>query len=62
MNPLKTSIIQCPYCWQSIEIILDCSVEHQEYTEDCEVCCHPILMDILIDQAGNPQVTVEREN
>ena len=33
---------QCPYCWEEISMILDSSVRHQTYIEDCEVCCHPI--------------------
>lgn len=32
----------CPYCWQSISMILDLSIEDQSYVEDCEVCCNPI--------------------
>ncbi len=32
----------CPYCWQTITIVVDCSVKEQRYTEDCEVCCRPI--------------------
>jgi len=33
---------QCPHCWESISMILDKSVAHQTYIEDCEVCCNPI--------------------
>jgi len=33
---------QCPYCWEDISMILDSSVRHQTYIEDCEVCCNPI--------------------
>ena len=33
---------QCPYCWEEISMILDTSVAHQTYIEDCEVCCNPI--------------------
>ena len=33
---------QCPYCWEEISMILDISVSHQTYIEDCEVCCNPI--------------------
>jgi len=36
----------CPYCWQSIVMVLDLSVDAQEYVEDCEVCCRPILLRI----------------
>lgn len=32
----------CPYCWESITMLLDVSVEDQRYVEDCEVCCNPI--------------------
>ncbi len=32
----------CPHCWQEISIILDLSIDEQNYVEDCEVCCNPI--------------------
>lgn len=32
----------CPYCWQTISMVLDLSVHSQTYVEDCEVCCQPI--------------------
>lgn len=32
----------CPYCWESISMLLDLSESEQEYVEDCEVCCNPI--------------------
>lgn len=32
----------CPYCWQTVSVILDLSIEQQSYVEDCEVCCNPI--------------------
>ncbi len=32
----------CPYCWQTISVLLDNSVKTQNYIEDCEVCCNPI--------------------
>jgi transcription elongation factor Elf1 len=34
---------RCPYCSEKISMLLDMSVDdHQEYVEDCEVCCRPI--------------------
>ena len=39
---LDTKQISCPYCWESIEILVDPSVDEQDYIEDCEVCCRPI--------------------
>lgn len=34
----------CPYCWESITMLLDLSVQDQSYVEDCEVCCNPISL------------------
>jgi hypothetical protein len=33
--------IQCPFCGQSFELVIDTSVESQRFTTDCEVCCRP---------------------
>lgn len=32
----------CPYCGETISMLLDLSVPSQTYIEDCEVCCRPI--------------------
>ncbi|MGE0384890.1 MAG: CPXCG motif-containing cysteine-rich protein [Gammaproteobacteria bacterium] len=41
---MKERFIQCPWCGERISMLLDLSVEEQEYVEDCEVCCSPILV------------------
>lgn len=33
--------IQCPYCGQGMELLVDTTIEHQRFTTDCEVCCRP---------------------
>ena len=33
--------IQCPFCGQSFETVIDTSVSSQRFTTDCEVCCRP---------------------
>jgi hypothetical protein len=33
--------VQCPYCGQAFEIVIDTSVAVQRFTTDCEVCCRP---------------------
>jgi hypothetical protein len=33
--------IQCPYCGQNCEVVIDTSLARQRYTTDCEVCCRP---------------------
>ncbi len=37
---------QCPFCWESISVLLDPSVRYQKYVEDCEVCCNPMEIEV----------------
>jgi hypothetical protein len=37
-----TATIQCPFCGQRFEIVLDTSIATQVFSTDCEVCCRPI--------------------
>jgi len=40
--------IQCPYCGETIEIVIDGSLEQQSYIEDCSVCCRPIELAVTV--------------
>jgi transcription elongation factor Elf1 len=40
----------CPYCGQSISMVLDLSVSPQTYVEDCEVCCKPIEIHYTVEE------------
>lgn len=62
MEYVKTVETECPYCWERIELVIDCSVIYQEYIEDCEVCCRPISVSVAQAEDGSPQVEVRREN
>ena len=62
MEFMKTVEINCPYCWERIELLIDCSSANQEYTEDCEVCCRPIAVSVDLTEEGDPQVEVRKEN
>ena len=42
----------CPHCGQSISVLLDLSVPHQEYIEDCEACCRPIEIRYAVSADG----------
>jgi hypothetical protein len=45
-DPMEVSeSIQCPYCGQAFEIVVDTSVASQHFTTDCEVCCHPFEVE-----------------
>ncbi len=55
--------IQCPYCGESIEIALDASIDHQQYIEDCQVCCRPIAISVSVDGPDDePRVVARRED
>ena len=43
---MEEHFFQCPYCWEEISMLLDLSVRHQVYVEDCEVCCNPIELTV----------------
>jgi hypothetical protein len=36
-----TEPVQCPYCGQVCELVVDTSVAAQRFITDCEVCCRP---------------------
>ena len=62
MNGTETTHIDCPYCGERIEVLVDCSVDYQEYIEDCAVCCRPITLAVAIDSAGDITVMPRDEN
>lgn len=49
MQMLQTQNVQCPYCWEKIDVVIDMSVDQQSYVEDCFVCCRPIQFHISVD-------------
>ena len=62
MNLLQEKIISCPYCGEMITILVDGSVEEQQYIEDCQVCCRPINIRVTVSADGNCQVEARDEN
>ncbi|HET6473263.1 MAG TPA: CPXCG motif-containing cysteine-rich protein [Pseudomonadales bacterium] len=58
----SVAAIDCPYCGERIEIVVDCSVDDQEYVEDCAVCCRPITIGTTVDADGDVYVTARTEN
>ncbi len=63
MQELEESRISCPYCGESLVVLLDCSGERQEYFEDCQVCCRPIHISLNPDANGATfDLVVRRED
>jgi len=57
-----TEEVFCPYCGQAIEVVIDASAGSQEYVEDCEICCRPIVFTVRKDRLGEFSVNVRQEN
>ena len=51
MDLLQSQTINCPYCGEEIQIVIDCSASDHDYIEDCQVCCRPI--NLLIKISGD---------
>lgn len=45
--------VQCPYCGESFETNVDASAGGQEYIEDCQVCCRPIVFTVTAADDGD---------
>jgi hypothetical protein len=52
--------ISCPYCAQSMEIVLDLSAGSQSYVEDCQICCQPMLVSFETDDGRLQSLRVDR--
>ena len=61
MNDLHEKNISCPYCGERIDVLLDLSVPHQNYIEDCQVCCRPIIFDVTVGYDDELTVFVSHE-
>jgi hypothetical protein len=62
MPEQSEQIISCPYCGENISILVDNSLPDQQYIEDCQVCCRPIVLDVSVDTGGDVAVRARSEN
>jgi transposase-like protein len=55
---METSVA-CPYCGEENSIVVDESGgNEQQYVEDCQVCCKPWQVIVMIDGEGDVDVEV----
>ncbi|HAB54903.1 MAG TPA: CPXCG motif-containing cysteine-rich protein [Cellvibrionales bacterium] len=64
---LEERTISCPYCGESIDILIEPVEEMQDedaaqYIEDCQVCCRPIQFKMTTDFSGATSLEVFHEN
>lgn len=52
----------CDSCGEEIVIPVDLSAGgHQEYVEDCPVCCHPNVVHVDVEEDGDVRIWSEAE-
>jgi hypothetical protein len=61
MNLLETTV-DCPYCGENLDVLIDESETGQSYIEDCQVCCRPIVFFVSVEPDGETDVVVRAEN
>lgn len=57
----NTVTIQCPWCFEHVEIRLDPQTRGH-FVRDCEVCCRPWDMYVIQTKDGALQAQVRRSN
>lgn len=62
MNALHSMSVICPYCGSPEVLTVDCTVPEQRYTEDCQVCCRPMVVSVNVSEESEPEVAVGRED
>ena len=62
MHELHEKTVSCPYCGECIDVLVDPSVPQQNYIEDCQVCCRPIVFDVTVDPDYEVFISVRSES
>lgn len=62
MTILHEERIGCPYCGESITVLIDDTDSNEEYIEDCQICCRPITFSVTTQMNGEIYVSVRNEN
>jgi len=62
VNEIEQKTVQCPYCGEHIDVMIECTDIGHSYIEDCQVCCRPINMQIGMQEDGEIAVLVSHEN
>jgi hypothetical protein len=62
VNLRESARIDCPYCGERLDLLIDASISEQEYIEDCRVCCRPIVLNVTVGEDGSVRVETRRED
>lgn len=51
-SPTEVVVVTCPYCWEQFQTQVDLTGGSSTYVEDCQVCCQPIELSLVVSDAG----------
>ena len=60
MSMQSEEYLRCPYCGETISMLVDHTLPEQRYVEDCEVCCRPIDIECRVDASGTLTLRAQR--
>jgi len=52
LNQLTEMTIGCPYCGETIDLLIDSADLDQRYIEDCQVCCKSMVL-LVSERSGD---------
>ena len=52
----------CPYCWETLTLLVDTGDLGIDYIEDCQVCCRPMVVTAQQDADGDIVVSLRGED
>jgi hypothetical protein len=50
--------VTCPFCGEPTVVVVDLYICHQNYIEDCTVCCRPIDIQVFCENGALTSVEV----
>jgi hypothetical protein len=62
MRELQQRTVECPYCGERIDVLIEPADYQQDYIEDCQVCCRPIEFAVAVGPDGDIDVGVAGDN
>jgi transcription elongation factor Elf1 len=61
-SPHAEATYICDSCGEEIVVPVDISAgSHQDYVEDCPVCCHPMTLHVELSPDGEAHIHGEHE-
>ncbi len=54
--------VQCPYCGEPFDTLVDLSAGSTSYIEDCQICCRPIELGVEVGVNGGLKSVAARRS